>query len=223
MFLKANQFSSYTALVALAFFSLPAFAEQWYQVELVVFEQLDTVTDEKWPEMSELDIAPLTPDMANNHIQPSLNQILVSASQRLNRSPRYKVHYHRSWQQPALPKNEAQYISVRNENELIDGKIRLYKSTYLHAQLNIWLKNNTGVITSFSDASPLGETVELPRNPHLIESRRVRSKKLYYFDHPVLGALLQLTPVDTPAAVEASQDPLQTYSLPAEAAANISH
>jgi hypothetical protein len=196
-------------------------ATQWYHVELVVFEQLDTISDEKWPEMAELDIAPLTPDMANNSIQPSLNQTLVAASQRLQRSPRYEVLYHRSWQQPALKKAEAQFIRVQNENELVDGKVRLYKSTYLHAQLDLWLKKNTAALTRFSDAKPFGEANELPRNPHLLESRRVKSKKLYYFDHPVLGALLELTPVDTPQAVEANQAPLQTYSLPTEAAADI--
>jgi hypothetical protein len=222
MFLKAKQFQSLITVLFLFVLSTTAFAEQWYQVELVVFEQLDTVTDEKWPEMSELDIAPLTPDMANNTIQPSINQTLVSASKRLQRSPRYEVLYHRSWQQPALAKNDAQYVSVQNETDSVDGKIRLYKSTYLHAQLDIWLKKNNATVTSFSDASPLGEATELPRNPHLLESRRIRSKKLYYFDHPVLGALLELTPIDTPTAVQQNQDPLQTYSLPSEASANLS-
>ena len=218
MSLKTNRFNYLIGLFAFIT-SLSASAEQWYQVELIVFEQLDTVTDEKWPEMAELDIAPLTPDTANDIIQPSINQTLVSESQRLQRSPRYDVLYHRSWQQPALPKRDAKYVKVQTANELVDGKIRLYKSTYLHAQLDIWLKQNSATLTSWSDANPEGTAIELPRNPHLLQSRRVKSKKVYYFDHPVLGALLKLTPIDTPAAVEASEDPLQTYSLPSEASA----
>jgi hypothetical protein len=57
---------------------------------------------------------------------------------------------------------------------------------------------------------------ELPRYPHLLQERRIKSEKLSYFDHPKLGAIVLLTPVDTPeAAIEAIQQP-ETYSLSPE-------
>ncbi len=222
MSLKPNSFQRLSVLLLLLF-SLQANAtDQWYQVELIVFEQENNITDEQWPEMLEQEIAPLTPDMSDNLIQPAANETLASAAYRLERSPNYQVLYYRAWQQPILEKSAAKAVSIQASEQLVDGALRLYKSTYLHAQLSVWLKKNIPSVNSWSDVTPEGTALELPRNPHLAESRRIKSKKLYYFDHPVLGALLQLTPVETPAAVEANSDPLQTYSLPSEAAANVS-
>jgi len=196
-------------------------AQQWYHVELVVFEQLNTITDEQWPQSDIQEMVPLSTEMATPLIQPAVNESLVSAVQRLNRSSRYRVHYHQAWQQPILEKRLAQAVAVQSENELIDGSIRLYKATYLHAQLDLWLMQNAGLINAWSDASPEGIDISAPRNPNLKESRRIRSKKLYFFDHPKLGALIQLTPIDTPAAALVGVEHLETFSLPNEGTATV--
>lgn len=201
--------------------SFQAQAQQWYHVEFIVFEQLNTVTDEKWPEMPLLEPAPLNSTMATSLIQPANNETLVSSAQRLNRSQGYRVHYHQAWQQPILQKRSAKAIAVQSEDAMIDGSIRLYKSTYLHAQLNLWLMENSGLANSWSDASPDGIDISAPRNPNLNESRRIRSKKIYFFDHPKLGALLKLTPIDTPASVNVDFEQLETFSLPNEGDATV--
>lgn len=207
--------------IALVSLSFQAHAEQWYHVELVVFEQLNTVTDEQWPQNELLETVPLSIDMATPLIQPAVNESLITAAQRLNRSSRYQVHYHQAWQQPILEKRLAQAIAVQSENELIDGIIRLYKETYLHAQLDLRLMQNAGLTNSWSDASPEGIDISAPRNPNLKESRRIRSKKLYFFDHPILGALIQLTPIDTPEAALVGIENLETFSLPNEESATV--
>ena len=207
--------------IGLLALSLQVQADQWYHVELVVFEQLNTVTDEQWPQIDILETAPLSTDMASPLIQPAVNESLVTAVQRLNRSSRYRVHYHQAWQQPILEKRLAKAVAVQSENELIDGSIRLYKATYLHAQLDLWLMQNLGFTNDWSDASPEGIDISAPRNPNLKESRRIRSKKLYFFDHPKLGALIQLTPIDTPAAALVGVEHLETFSLPNEGTATV--
>ena len=78
---------------------------------------------------------------------------------------------------------------------MIDGTIRLYKSTYLHAAVDLWLKENKASVNNWSDISPDGESIESVRNPHLDQSHRIRSKKLHFFDHPKFGVLIQLTPI----------------------------
>ena len=201
-------------------FSMSSHAAQWYHVELIVFEQLDTVTDEQWPQMPELKTAPLTPQSISKLIQPTKNETLLDSVERLNRSARYQVHYHSAWQQPIMRKRSAKFIDIHSDDELIQGKMRLYKSTYLHAALDLWLVENTAQVNSWSDVSPDGVDIDMPRNPHLLESRRIRSKKLYFFDHPKMGALLKLTPIETPIAVQDSES-LETYSLPTEAAPTI--
>jgi len=207
--------------IGLLALSFQTHAEQWYHVELVVFEQLNTVTDEEWPQTEPLETVPLTSGMATPLIQPAENESLVNAAQRLDRSSRYQVHFHEAWQQPILEKRLAQAVAVQSENELIDGNIRLYKETYLHAQLDLWLMQNAGLINAWSDASPEGIDISSPRNPNLKESRRIRSKKLYFFDHPKLGALVQLTPIDTPEAALVGVEHLETFSLPNEGTATV--
>ena len=214
--MKSHFYSQFILALSLLAFSITSYAQQWYHVELIVFEQLDTITDEEWPEMDETQPAELTPAMATKLIQPAENETLLNSAARLNRSSQYRVHYHQSWQQPILKKRNAKTIGIHSEDKMVEGSIKLYKSTYLHAALDLWLKENSVSVSSWSDVSPDGEAIELPRNPNLKESRRIRSKKMYFFDHPKLGALLQLTPIDTPIAMQAAEE-LESFSLPTEA------
>lgn len=248
--MKSQNYSTRFILSAcLLLLSSQLHADQWYHVELIVFEQLDTITDEQWPQMTEFSDTGLSsdaetsltqaattesltnsetkllPGMETPLIQPATIESLINAASRLNRSSRYQVYYHNAWQQPIMTKPSSKAIKVHSDNDLIEGDIRLYKATYLHAALDLWLKQNTAPITpinSWSDLSPDGEVIEAPRNPHLKESRRVRSKKLYFFDHPKMGALLKLTPIETPEAVRVDLEKLETYSLPTEAQSTVS-
>lgn len=197
--------------------SVPSYAQQWYHVEVIVFEQLTAITDEQWPVMSAIPSSPLTPDMANAVIQPITKQTLTESAKRINNSSRYRLHYHNAWQQPILTKSNAQAVEVINPEKTIEGSIRLYKGTYLYSTIDIWLNKNLPLNPTWSDSEPMSFESET-RNPHLLESRRVRSKKLHFFDHPKLGVLLQLTPVDTPDVI-AQQQNLETFSLPTEAQA----
>ena len=216
--MKSHFFTQLILAFSLLILSFQSYADQWYHVELIVFEQLNSVTDEQWPQMNTFDETHLSTGMATSHIQPATTETLLNTASRLNRSARYRIHYHNAWQQPIMRKNSAQAVAVYSENNLIEGNIRLYKSTYLHAALDLWLKQNSRVIDNWSDASPDGIDISAPKNPNLKESRRIRSKKLYYFDHPKLGALLQLTPIETPLAVQIDLEQLETFSLPTEAA-----
>ncbi len=190
-----------------------AHGQQWYQVELVVFENLSPTNSEASPAMPIQDAAPLTVDTHNNRIQPASPQHLTSIADRLRRASVYQVHTHLAWQQPILGPRQSQAVAVISENNLINGQIRLRRGTFLHADLDLWFMQNSGSeilpdTDNLSSASFSG-----PRNPNLKESRRIRSGQLHYFDHPQFGALLQLTPVDAPDA--AVQSP-ESFSLPAE-------
>jgi len=185
--------------------SIQSHADQWYHVELIVFEQLSTGTDEQWPAMSGNDItASLAPGMSTSNIQPATNNTLNSLASRLSSSSQYRVHYHQAWQQYIMRKGGAKAVKISSANGLIEGTVRLDKSTYLHASLDLWLKQNAGQKNSWSDGSPTSKDINSPRNPHLVESRRIRSNELDFFDHPKMGALLKITPIKTPAAVQAN-------------------
>jgi hypothetical protein len=184
--------------------SIQSYADQWYHVELIVFEQLSTITDEQWPPQSDtVTTGSLTPGMATSLIQPATNNSLNRSASRLSSSAQYRVHYHQSWQQYIMRKGSAKAINIISTDGLVKGTVRLDKATYLHASVDLWLKQNIDQVNSWSDASSEGTNINAPRNPHLVESRRIRSTELDYFDHPKMGALLKITPIETPAVLQA--------------------
>jgi hypothetical protein len=184
--------------------SIQSCADQWYHVELIVFEQLSTINDEQSPPiLGTITTGSLIPGMASSLIQPATNNTLNSIASRLSSSSEYRVHYHQSWQQYIMRKGSAKAVNIISSDGLVEGTVRLDKATYLHATVDLWLKKKTEQVNSWSDASSKGNTIDAPRNPHLVESRRIRSNKLDFFDHPKMGALLKITPIKMPAAVQA--------------------
>ena len=184
-----NENSSFILLKALCLlgllsFSQISFAEQWYHVELVVFEQLDSVSDEQAP-VACVPSALFDPNSTNDMIQPAANKTLTGSASRLKKSPRYQVHYHQSWEQPIKTKANAKSIAINNS--LINGRVRLHKGTYLFATVDLQLDR----VTQTDDWSEVGGQ----RRHYLKETRRVRRDKLHFFDHPHLGALLSLTTI----------------------------
>ena len=169
------------AIIALPF-SAPLYANSWYQVELIIFEQLTSETDEKWP-LANDEITSPTLSLQKEGNYPPQNQALLTIVSRLQNSPAtYRVHYHDTWQQVITTKRDAKAVQVRNNSGLIDGSIRLYISTYLYAEIDLWLK--------------IGEAVnDEIRYPNLNELRRI-NKKLQFFDHPKMGALLKVTEIE---------------------------
>ncbi len=189
---------------ALMLVSIQSYADQWYHVELVVFEQLSNGADEQWPAMSGNVIsASLVPGMSNAYIQPASNSTLNSTASRLSSSSQYRVHYHQSWQQYIMRKGGAKAVKIASADGLIEGTVLLDKASYLHASVNLWLKQNASQVYSGSGSSSIGPNSNAPNNPHLVESRRIRSNELDFFDHPKMGALLKITPIQTPAGVQA--------------------
>jgi len=173
--------------ISLLLFSQLSIAQQWYHVELIVFEQLNTANDEQSPIASVPD-ASFSPSTSNALIKPSKNSTLLDSANKLKRSPSYQVHYHQSWLQPIKTKSRAKSVKIGGGNNMINGRIRLHKGTYLYATLDLQLNRAGRQSNSGSDSRRV-------QKPYLKEARRVRSKKLHFFDHPNIGALLKLTPL----------------------------
>ncbi len=151
-------------------------AQQWYHVELIVFEQLNTYTDEAWPESSFDITAPLSPSVSGKLIRPATNSTLLQTATHLSRSENYRVLYHKSWQQPIMRTASSTAVNIQSTDGMLNGSVRFFKATHLHAAIDLQLMQGD-------------------QSPRLIESRRIRSKKLHFYDHPKLGALLQITPL----------------------------
>lgn len=192
--------------VGLMSIGVAAQAQQWYHVELIVFEVLNPSDNEQSPPFTLQDPAPLSVGMANKAIQPAENKNLGDIAQRLRNSAGYRVVSHQSWQQAVGNRNRAQAVAI--ESDRVKGQVRFHIATYLHANLDLWLQD--GVRSVESDSF---HTLSQPR---LVELRRIRSRQVHYFDHPRFGAILQLIPVSTPDQVLSNMTGPETYSLPTE-------
>ena len=208
--------------------ALPAAASGWYQIELLLFrgQTLPEGGTEIWSgtNMPNASGAVALQDPADTRA----SVVLVSpGARRLNahrlqlaRSGRYEPLLHRAWRQPVEDESRAQTLyfqlpepdSGRTGPPLLTGTIRVSRGRFLHADLDVALREPGGAGTSAS-ASPAGETTpEASRDRiyRMRESRRMRSGELHYLDHPTLGALLQVTPLapePAPAAEAESVPP----------------
>lgn len=193
-----------TLFIALTGFAASAQAQQWYHVELIVFEMLSPTDNEQSPAFSLQTPPPLRVGMANKFIQPATDKNLESIAQRLRNSAGYRVISHQTWQQAVGNRNSAQAVAV--EADRVQGQVRFHIATYLHANLDLWLKDGTRSVES--------DTFHTLHQPRLVEMRRIRSRQVHYFDHPRFGAILQLIPVSTPDQVLSGMTGPETYSLP---------
>lgn len=140
----------------------------------------------------------------------------------LQRSSSYKVLLVKSWRQPGLERNAAIPVVVRGgetygPHTRLEGTIRLVLSRYLHLETDLWLgdyaleqpltsaeasleaKPNPhvgGDVTPEGTADPVAEPFYVPlEQVRLQESRRMRSKELHYIDHPRLGVIAKIIPL----------------------------
>ena len=101
--------------------------------------------------------------------------------------------FHRAWRQLAYDKAHAVAYPVHsiaeNRRDSIEGIVKLVRERFLHLDVNLQLMSATdGTEVMFSDAPNSKPAFEL------IETRRIRSNVLHYFDHPRFGLIARVTP-----------------------------
>ena len=101
----------------------------------------------------------------------------------------------------AIDAAEAPPLSPDSQYMTLQGYIRIALARYLHVSTDLayQIHDNTPVAAEpaeddmATEAAPLGHPIY-----HLHQKRRMRSRELHYFDHPVLGALILITPFEPP-------------------------
>lgn len=154
----------------------------------------------------------------------------------LKRSSGYKVLLVKSWRQPGLERESAIPVLIRGGDSFgnhsrVEGTVRLVLSRYLHLEADLWLGDYVQQMQmpdEWSDAANINaaagtrplpvagdvnsiapiDTYEPTRLFHLQESRRMRSKELHYIDHPMLGVVVKVIPLqDTPTPADTAANP----------------
>ncbi len=217
-----------TSLSILASAPLRAEASEapWYQFEMIIFERIarGAGSSEFWPEdpgtPSRLNAIPLpikAPRKGSGQHKPipytplpKSEWQLAAHEQRLKRSRNYRPHLHVAWRQQMTSPDKAQLLYLelpqKNAPAKIEGTVKIGVKRYLHLETDLLLRR-------LEKTDPAGgrQTGMLRFGPYyqpyrLQSLRRMRSGKLHYLDHPLIGVLFiaeKYTPPAPPEPVEA--------------------
>lgn len=191
-----------------------------YDVEIIVFRNThsDAGTLESWPanpgspawERAQ----PLNPETGNLPYRqlPASSYRLDSTWNRLARASGYAPLLHSAWAQPAIDRASAPFIQIGSPpigNDAVYGIAKLSTTgPYLHFDLDLLFcgppaKNliagstAASVATSMPPATASVQTAMAAAGcqPYrLREDRKLDAGKLNYFDNPMFGALVLITP-----------------------------
>jgi hypothetical protein len=175
-------------LLASLLITAPALAIEKYDVELVIFERTSRAAamNESWPE------DPGKPNIEDaNHLTnngayarlPNSKRTLIDVAKRMRRASGKPVRLtHMIWRQPAVGKSEATpvYVSGKTKTGVMSGTAKVHVKRYLHLDLDLLLETTNG---------------PAPGLFRMQAHRKMRSGKLHYIDHPIMGALVRITPV----------------------------
>jgi hypothetical protein len=139
----------------------------------------------------------------------------------LKLSSEYRPLIHLSWQQPATERRESRFVhlvkldgentipvaelnmtdtepdfldEIMMSNKIIDGAIRIRSGFYLHADIDLsYFKDlpSENKILRTSEESFTGTTDKTIIK--MKETRKIKLNERHYFDHPMLGVILQVS------------------------------
>jgi hypothetical protein len=119
----------------------------------------------------------------------------------------YKVIDYRAWRQQLAGDGTPIYFHIEagktNDNfPEFEGYIGFYLKRYLHVDTELWWGDYTRYASGESTTAP-PEALQragsydyraVARAGHLQEQRRMRSDEVHYFDHPLFGMLVRISP-----------------------------
>ena len=127
----------------------------------------------------------------------------------LRRRDAYEPLLYLAWAQPGYDADAAPVLPVDvfgGAGPGLDGEVSMYRSRYLHLRLDLILQSDQTSAAASAAATPYILETELPRF-EMAQKRRMRSNEIHYFDHPRIGALAVIRPLDEAPAVAAGINP----------------
>lgn len=165
-------------------------------------------------------------DSANNDSQwqaiPKEDYILNNVAEKLKRSSNYRILKHFAWRQPVVEKQDSQAISIKAGRDFtsqypehayrqvefsdtasnrsrsskvleLDGIINIVITRHIHLYSDLVYRLPRTIPTGIGDALNRGQAlVDYSIQSH----RRMRSRELHYIDHPLVGILIEATPIE---------------------------
>lgn len=199
---------------------------RWYKVEIIIFSQQDLFNDERHITDIELNYPKNIRRLIDSPADasqpftalPKDKMKLMPDHISLNRTPGYRVLYHKAWRQPGFGIKDSPWILVQGGKATgghheLEGSIRLVRNRHLHIQTDLWktkfISSNTQSEFTLTDQQ---SWPSLPPKPGfnnqnegntafnnisdivaLKQSVRLTRNELTYMDHPNMGAIILVT------------------------------
>lgn len=163
---------------------------------------------------------------------PSTQQAFRSTAAAMARSGRYRILFHEAWTQPMTTQAGALPIVLDHSGDggqwpALQGTIKLYLARDLYLETNLWLNTQGEYLNSSwrmpppprgpasrNSGEPLQSQLEEPDHIYpfrhavlLKQTRRMRSSQVYYLDHPMMGVLVKVTPLNDAAPQSEAAEP----------------
>lgn len=194
--------------------------ERLYQVELIVFARNQAAPEEHWPTDIKLsypeNLLSLKADGGSSEEFSLLapNERLLNPHAATLSKGGYSLLYHQAWRQMIYARKTHIAISggkTFNGHQELEGSISLSVGQYLRIQSNLWLSQfvpaGTNITETWPELPPLPNTANsegeksqgylIKRIVKLNQERSMRSNEIHYIDHPLLGIIVKIVPVET--------------------------
>lgn len=153
---------------------------------------------------------------------------LSAEANRMQRRPELKILWHGRWIQPVPARNAPQPLLIQlgrafGDTYQLEGTLEVTIGRYLHFRPRLWYHEpGLGFKLSYvsRDLNRTAADAPTPWQPPenlignymvLDESRTMRSEELHYLDHPKLGVVVRIDPIEAPADVVDAFDALEAF------------
>ena len=197
--------------------------ERWYQVEMIIFARAENNPQEAWPKDIKLAYPNNLVAIKSSSNDSDGFNVLEPGERKLNsqaaaivKNGSYTLLFHQAWKQMIYGRKTNIAISggkTFNGHQELEGSIALSVGQYLKIQSNLWLTQFVPAGTNLTETWP-----ELPMLPNtsaaeadkaqdylikrivkMSQERSMRSNEVHYIDHPLLGVIIKIIPVETPS------------------------
>ncbi|MEN8166242.1 MAG: CsiV family protein [Pseudomonadota bacterium] len=210
------------SILASAPLRIEASEAPWYQFEMIIFERIakGAGSSEFWPQdpgtPSRLNAVPLpikAPRKGSGQHKPipyttlpKSEWRLAAHEQRLKRSRNYRPHLHLAWRQQMTSPDRAQLLYLelpqKNAPAKIEGTVKIGVKRYLHLETDLILRRPKKTGPASERQTGMMRFGPYYQPYRLRSLRRMRSGKLHYLDHPLIGVLFLATKYEPPKPPE---------------------
>ena len=202
----------------LALVSVPAPAIDFYDVEILMFRQLDSQGDDEELDVPNirhlelnLELHDLLDRTSATPLEPAIEGYLSNPSLRIGNSRDYEILFHGRWSQTTSDRQGAPYIRIDlpavGRSSTLLGVLRLFSTDLLY--VDAFLRYRPAEQQANNQ---IVESTERNTQPYyfLKERRRVKFREVHFLDHPKFGILLTVWPVKLPELPSPTNEPQST-------------